>query len=332
MAGSKLKKLAVARAVCLCAIGLIAGCGEKSGSSSPSNAVMKVGVVQIVQHPALDEANKGFVDALNEKGLKDKVELDQQNAQGDQSNLRSIASRFVSGNYNLICAISTPAAQAMANATTNIPIICTAISDFESAKLMKSEKAPDANITGTHDRGPVDKQLALIREITPNIRRLGIIYNSSEINSVVQAEKLKELCAPLGIEVVELTVNSVNDVQQVAEGFLGGKVDAIFVPTDNIIASSIPTLMSVANRENIPVYGAEVGHVKSGVFASESISFYDIGHRAGEMAADILEGKKQIKDLPVEGAGKSKLYINKSEMDKLGIKLPASVLDRAEMI
>ena len=127
-------------------------------------------------------------------------------------------------------------------------------------------------------------------------------------------------------------MNSVNDVQQVAEGFLGGKVDAIFVPTDNIIASSIPTLMAVANKEKIPVYGAEVGHVKSGVLASESISFYDIGHRAGEMAAEILKGNKNVKDFPVEGADKSKLYINKAEMETLGITIPQSVLDRAEMM
>ena len=330
MAGKKWKKILAVGLCGLMAASLIAGCGGSDGGKS--DAKMKVGVVQIVQHPALDESNKGFVDALNEQGLKDKVDIDQQNAQGDQSNLRSIANRFVSGNYNLICAISTPAAQTMANATDKIPIICTAIADFENAKLMKSEKAPDSNITGTHDRGPLDKQVALIHEIQPNAKKVGIIYNSSEINSVIQADRLKKACQPLGIEVVELTVNSVNDVQQVAEGFLGGKVDAIFVPTDNIIASSIPTLMAVANKEKIPVYGAEVGHVKSGVLASESISFYDIGHRAGEMAAEILKGNKKVKDFPVEGADKSKLYINKAEMETLGITIPQSVLDRAEMM
>ena len=331
MVGKNWKKILAVGICGLMAAGVIAGCGNNSGSSGNSGK-MKVGVVQIVQHPALDESNKGFVDALNESGLKDKIEIDQQNAQGDQSNLRSIANRFVSGDYKLIAAISTRAAQAMANATNKIPIICTAIADFENAKLMKSEKQPDSNVTGTHDRGPLDKQVALIKEIQPNIKKLGIIYNSSEINSVIQAQKLKDACKPLGIDVIELTVNSVNDVQQVAEGFLGGKVDAIFVPTDNIIASSIPTLMAVANKEKIPVYGAEQGHVKSGVLASESISFYDIGHRAGEMAAEILKGNKTVKDFPVEGADKSKLYINKNEMDTLGIKIPQSVLDRGEMV
>ena len=331
MVGKNWKKILAVGICGLMAAGVIAGCGNNSGSSGNSGK-MKVGVVQIVQHPALDESNKGFVDALNESGLKDKIEIDQQNAQGDQSNLRSIANRFVSGDYKLIAAISTPAAQAMANATNKIPIICTAIADFENAKLMKSEKQPDSNVTGTHDRGPLDKQVALIKEIQPNIKKLGIIYNSSEINSVIQAQKLKDACKPLGIDVIELTVNSVNDVQQVAEGFLGGKVDAIFVPTDNIIASSIPTLMAVVNKEKIPVYGAEQGHVKSGVLASESISFYDIGHRAGEMAAEILKGNKTVKDFPVEGADKSKLYINKNEMDTLGIKIPQSVLDRAVMV
>ena len=334
MAGSKWKRILAAGLCGLLAAGVFAGCGNSQGGSGngSSGGKMKVGVVQIVQHPALDSANKGFVDALDEAGLKDKVEIDQQNAQGDQSNLKAIANRYVSGNYNLICAISTPAAQAMANATDKIPIICTAISDFENAKLMKSEKAPDSNVTGTNDRGPIDKQVALIKEIQPNVKKIGIIYNSSEINSVVQAKHLKENCQPLGIDVVELTVNSVNDVQQVAEGFLGGKVDAIYVPTDNIIASSIPTLMAVANREKIPVYGAEVGHVKNGVLASESISFYDIGHRAGQMAAEILKGNKTVKDFPVEGADKTKLYINTNEMETLGIKIPQEVLDRAEMI
>ena len=330
---SKRCKLLALGAAAVLSLGLMAGCGSSDqSSSSGSGKTYKIGIVQLVEHNALDAANKGFVDALNESGLKDKIEIDQQNAQGDQSNLRSIANRFVSGDYKLIAAISTPAAQAMANATNKIPIICTAIADFENAKLMKSEKQPDSNVTGTHDRGPLDKQVALIKEIQPNIKKLGIIYNSSEINSVIQAQKLKDACKPLGIDVVELTVNSVNDVQQVAEGFLGGKVDAIFVPTDNIIASSIPTLMAVVNKEKIPVYGAEQGHVKSGVLASESISFYDIGHRAGEMAAEILKGNKTVKDFPVEGADKSKLYINKNEMDTLGIKIPQSVLDRAEMV
>ena len=330
MEGKNWKKVLAAGLCGLMAAGVLAGCGGDKGASSSGK--MKVGVVQIVQHPALDDSNKGFVDALNEAGLKDKVEIDQQNAQGDQSNLKAIANRYVSGNYNLICAISTPAAQAMANATDKIPILCTAISDFENAKLMKSEKEPDSNVTGTNDRGPIDKQVKLIKEIQPNVKKVGVIYNSSEINSMVQAKHLKENCQPLGIDVVELTVNSVNDVQQVAEGFLGAKVDAIYVPTDNIIASSIPTLMAVANKEKIPVYGAEVGHVKNGVLASESISFYDIGHRVGEMAAEILKGNKKVKDFPVEGSGKSKLYINKKEMETLGITIPQDVLNRAELI
>jgi putative ABC transport system substrate-binding protein len=324
MAGKNLKRLIAAGLLGLAAAGLVAGCGTDGTKK-------KVGVVQIVQHPALDEANKGFVDALNERGLADKIEIDQQNAQGDQSNLNSIATRFVSGNYDLVCAISTPAAQAVANATDKIPIVGTAITNYETAKLMKSEAQPDGNVTGTSDRSPIDKQVALIKEIQPNVKTLGVLYNSSEVNSVIQVEKLKEVCEAEGISVKELTVNSINDIQQVAEGFIGN-VDAIYVPTDNVVASSIPTLMSVANRGKIPVYGAEVGHVKNGALASESISFYDIGHQAGEMAADILEGKKKVADLPVESPKKTKLYINKQEMENLGIQIPQDVLNRAEMI
>ena len=331
MEGRNWKKLLAAGVLGIMAAGMIAGCGGSTEGKADGSGKKMVGIVQIVQHPALDESNQGFVDALEKRGLKDKIEIDQQNAQGDQSNLQTIANRFVSGKYALIGAISTPAAQAMANATNEIPIVCTAIADFENAKLMKSEAAPDANVTGTHDRGPLDKQVALIREIQPDVKVIGTIYNSSEINSIIQAERLRKACEPFGIEVRELTVNSINDVQQVAESFIG-EVDAIFVPTDNVVASSIPNLMAVANKGKIPVYGAEAGHVKSGAFASESISFYDIGYRAGEMAADILEGKKTVKELPVEGAAQSKLYINKQEMETLGISVPASVLDRAELI
>ena len=325
MAGKKWK-------ICLAAVlfgagaaGMLAGCG---GAESGK---MKVGVVQIVQHPALDEANKGFVEALAKRGLSDKIEIDQQNAQGDQSNLRTIANRFVSGKYALIGAISTPAAQAMANATADIPIVCTAVTNYETAKLMKSEAAPDGNVTGTSDVNPLEKEVQLIRAVQPGAKSVGIIYNSSEINSVIQAKKLHEICEPLGIAVKERTVNSINDIQQVAESF-AGEVDAIYVPTDNVVASSIPTLMAVANANKIPVYGAEAGHVKNGVLASVSISYYDIGYQAGEMAADILEGKKKVSDIPVESASKSTLYINQEEMKTLGIAIPQSVLDKAVII
>ncbi len=326
MEGKFWKKAAAVALLSAAVVGALAGCGGEKESGK-----MKVGMVQIVQHPALDSANKGFVKALEDRGLSGKIEIDQQNAQGDQSNLRSIANRFVTGKYNLIGAISTPAAQAMANATPEIPIICTAITNYETAKLIKSEAAPDGNVTGTSDRGPTDKEVALIREIQPNVKKIGMIYNSSEINSVIQAEELKKICEPYGITVIERTVNSINDIQQIAEAFIGD-VDAIYVPTDNVVASAIPTLMSVANAAKIPVYGAEVGHVENGVLASESISYYDIGYQAGQMAADILEGKKKVKDFPVETAKKSTLYINKAEAELLGIQLPKSVLDRAKVI
>ena len=205
MAGKNMwKKVLAAGIAGVLAAGVMAGCGGDSAKAGSDGKKM-VGIVQIVQHPALDDSNKGFVDALNKRGLGDKIEIDQQNAQGDQSNLRTIANRFVSGNYVLIGAISTPAAQAMANATKDIPIVCTAIADFENSKLMASEAHPDGNITGTHDRGPLDKQVALIREIQPDIKTLGILYNSSEINSVIQAENLKKACAPYGIEAVSYT-------------------------------------------------------------------------------------------------------------------------------
>ena len=238
----KIRKVALAAVITASLIAL-SGCGEeKSAPADQSKTSTTVGLVQLVEHPALDEANRGIVDAVKARGLN--VEFDQQNAQADQSNLGNIAQRFVTQKYPLIFAIATPAAQVVANATDKTPIVATAVTDFEVAKLVKSNQKPDTNVTGSSDLNPVAAQVKLMLELVPDAKRIGTIYNSSEINSQFQAKILKEEVQKRGLTLVELTVSSVNDVQQTAQSMLD-KVDVIYVPTDNIIASAMPVLTKI---------------------------------------------------------------------------------------
>jgi putative ABC transport system substrate-binding protein len=189
-----------------------------AGSVLAEDDLIKIGILQLVEHPALDAAYQGFVDALTEAGYTDgvNIEIDYQNAQADQSNLMTISERFVKNKVDLILAIATPAAQAVASATTDIPILFTAVTDPVTARLVESNEVPGLNVTGTTDAGPIDKQIALLLEMFPEFKKLGIIYNSSEINSEVQAKQAEELAAELGISVEFGTITSVNDIEQVA--------------------------------------------------------------------------------------------------------------------
>ena len=319
MAGKKWKKILAAGLCGLMAAGLIAGCG--GGDGGKSDAKMKVGVVQIVQHPALDESNKGFVDALNEQGLKDKVDIDQQNAQGDQSNLKSITARFKSNKPDIIFGISTPATQAVANEIKDIPIVGCAITDFETAKLVKSNQKPETNVTGVNDRGPVEKQVDMGKVFLPNAKTMGLLYCSSEVNSEIQANQAKKHAASIGLSVVEKTVSSVNDIQQVAESMVG-QVDFIYVPTDNVLASSIPTLVKVTDPAKIPVLVGADSMARDGALASLSVDFYKSGVQAGHMAAQILDGKIKPEETPVEDPEVYEVIINKKNAEILGIKIP----------
>lgn len=203
------------------AVGLTAGCGSTQKTGEKKN--VKVGVVQLVEHQALDAANKGFVDGLAAGGFKEgqNLTLDRQNAQADQSNLQTIAQRFVSNKVNLVCAIATPAAQTMANATKDIPIVGTAITDYKVAKLVKDNSQPGTNVTGTTDMNPVEAQIDLLVKIMPKARTVGFIYNSSEVNSQLQIDLAKKAAAARGLKTVEATVSSVNDIQQSAQSQIG---------------------------------------------------------------------------------------------------------------
>lgn len=321
-------------AAALAAAALISGgCGgQSSGQSGDASGKIKIGVVQIVQHGSLDEANKGFVDALKERGYgPDKVEIDQENAQGDQSNLKTIVSRFKAEKPKLICAIATPAAQAAANEIKDIPIVGTAITDYTSAKLVQNDERPGGNVTGVSDFASMDAQMDMAGKLIPHAKNVGLIYCSSEVNSEVQANQMKDYCKKHGLSVEERTVNNVNDIQQVAESLVG-KVDYIYVPTDNTLASSIPTLMKITDANKIPVIvGADI-MAKDGALAALSVDYYRLGKQTGELAADILDGKVKPETSPIQHQKDYTIVINKQDADILGIQIPEEIAKKANMV
>lgn len=328
---SKVKALAAGLMLTL-ALGVM-GCGGDKKEAPKKAEKVNVGIVQLVEHAALDAANKGFVEGLASKGYKEgqNIAYDRQNAQADQSNLQNIAHRFVNNKVNLICAIATPAAQTVANVTSDIPIVATAVTDYKAAKLVKDNAKPGTNVTGTTDMNPVEQQLDLLLKIVPNAKSVGTIYCSSEVNSQLQVDILKKAAAAKGVTVKEATVSNVNDIQQAARSLVG-KVQAIYVPTDNVLASAMPTLVSVTEEAKLPVICGEGGMVKAGGVATLGVDYYKLGFQAGEMAADILGGKSKPADMAIQAQKEFKAMVNVKEAEKIGLKVPEDVLKGAELV
>ena len=328
---SKVKALAAGLMLTL-ALGVM-GCGGDKKEAPKKAEKVNVGIVQLVEHAALDAANKGFVEGLASKGYKEgqNIAYDRQNAQADQSNLQNIAHRFVNNKVNLICAIATPAAQTVANVTSDIPIVATAVTDYKTAKLVKDNAKPGTNVTGTTDMNPVEQQLDLLLKLVPNAKSVGTIYCSSEVNSQLQIEILKKAAAAKGVTVKEATVSNVNDIQQAARSLVG-KVQAIYVPTDNVLASAMPTLVSVTEEAKLPVICGEGGMVKGGGVATLGVDYYKLGFQAGEMAADILGGKSKPADMAIQAQKEFKAMVNVKEAEKIGLKVPEDVLKGAELV
>ena len=296
----------------------LTGCGEDKKAEAPKT----IGIVQLVEHDALDAANRGITDALKERGVT--MEIDRQNAQADQSNLRNIAQRFVSHNYPLIFAIATPAAQTVANATSTTPIVATAVTDFAVAKLVKDNNKPGTNVTGSSDMNPIAAQTELLLKLVPNAKTVGTIYNSSEINSQLQIDILRKELEKHGVALAEATISSVNDIQQAAQSLVG-KVDVMYVPTDNVVASSMPTLYRVTQAAKLAVVAGEAGMVKSGATATVAVDYYNLGKIAGNMGADILEGKAKPQDMPIRYQTEFNVVLNETIVKELGLTLPEDV-------
>lgn len=314
-------------------VGGLTGCGKEEAAQQGGKTLIPIGIVQLVEHEALDAANRGIVDALAERGYKEgvNVTIDRQNAQADQSNLQNIAARFVSNDSKILFAIATPAAQTLAAATKTTPIVATAVTNFEVAKLVASNEKPGGNVTGVSDINPVAEQFALLMKFAPDAKAIGTIYNSSEINSTYQIELLKKAASSAGVEVVEASVSSVNDIQQ-AVASLKGKVGGLYLPTDNIIASAVPVLMKSVFEAGIPTVAGEGGMVRAGILASIAVDYYTLGKMTGAMGADILDGKKKPADMPIQSQKAEKVLVNLKTAETMGIQIPEDILKTAETV
>lgn len=292
--------------------------GENSASSSAQSGAKKIGILQYVQHPALDKANEGFLEALKASGIE--VEIEQENAGGEQSAAQTIANKLVNDKKDLILAIATPAAQAAAGATKDIPVVVTAVTDPAASGLVESNEAPGGNVTGSSDLTPVADQIELLTKLLPEAKNVGILYCTAEANSKLQAQMALDALKEKGLTGVEYTVSSSNEIQTVVESMVG-KVDAIYVPTDNVIASGMLTVSMIATGEHkIPIIGAEVAHVENGALATYGLDYFEVGKLAGEQAVEILNGKSPA-DLPIAYLPKErcKLTINDEVAKELGI-------------
>jgi len=301
-------------------------------TTTSSDKMIKIGISQLVEHPALDSAREGFIEALKEAGYEDgkNIKIDFQNAQNDMTNAQTIARKFVDEKVDMILAIATQAAQAAANVTKDIPILITAVTDPVSAGLAESLENPGGNVTGTTDMNPVAEQIKLIKELVPNAKTFGILYNSGEINSKVQVDIAKQAAEELGLNMVEATVTNSNEVSQATQSLVG-RVDAIYVPTDNTIVSSIGAVIKVANDNKIPVIGSERGQVDAGAIATKGIDYKELGKQTGQIAVEIIKGKKP-QDIPIEGAKVVTLIINQKAAESIGLTIPEEILNNADEV
>jgi putative ABC transport system substrate-binding protein len=307
-----------------------AGCGGGSGApaaggdsgAATADAPLKIGVIQVVEHDALSASRQGFIDALADNGYKDgeNITLNIQVGSGDVSNLSTIADQLIAEKSDLILAIATPSAQAVAGKTTDIPILGTAITDYQVAGLVDDVNAPGGNISGTTDMNPVSEQIDLLIKLVPNAKTIGFIYSSNEDNSRVQIDLAKAAVEAKGLKWEEVTIANSNDVQQATTSIVS-KVDALYLPTDNVLASTMPTVSTVANEAQIPIICAEQGMVENGGLATQGINYYDLGYQTGLMAVKVLKGEK-VGSLPIEGATKFEYYLNAATADQIGITIP----------
>lgn len=290
--------------------------------ASASGVKKTIGVIQYVQHVALDSAREGFVQALADNGFVDGegIVLDVQNAQADASNLATISDRFVANNVDLVLAIATPAAQSIAGKTTTIPILGTAITDYVAARLVNSNEVPGTNVSGTTDMNPVADQIKLLKELFPDTKTVGVLYTSSEDNSVLQAKMAKEAIEAEGMVYTEVTVTNSNDVQQATQSIVE-ECDAIYIPTDNVFASSMPVVYEVATAAKKPLIGGEAGMVQAGGLATLGINYYDLGYQTGLMAIRVLNGE-DISKMPIETATKMNYTFNSTYAEAIGYTIP----------
>lgn len=329
-----MKKTRLMAGIAVAAVGALtlAGCsGEESGGDGGAEK-LTIGISQLVQHPALDAATAGFKKAFTDAGYVEgeTVEFTEKNANGEQSTAVTIAQNFATQDLDLVLAVATPAAQAAAQAITEIPVVFTAVTDAESADLVASNEEPGGNVTGTSDAAPIEDQLDMLKQIVPDAEKIGIVYSSGEVNSEVQVKAATAAAEERDMSVTTQTVTTANDIAQAAEAL--GDVDAIYVPTDNTVVSGIASLIQVAEKKQIPVIGAESGTVEGGAIATLGIDYDKLGYQTGEMALKILTEDADPATMPVEMSKEFTYVVNPGAAERMGVTIPEEILDKAETV
>ena len=338
----KMKKFLCAALSSALVITALAGCGgggtdagsaEAGSSANTGGDVYTVGISQFAEHGSLDNCREGFIAGLKEAGLSEddgNLKVLYQNAQTDTGTAGTIADSFVSQKVNLICAIATPSAAAAYNAAmdTDIPVVYTAISDPLQAGLIKEDGTNVGNITGSSDKLPVEEQLKMIRKMMPDAKKIGILYTTSEANSISTIATYKELAPKYDFEIVDTGINTIADVD-LAAADLVSKVDCICNLTDNTVVEALQTVIDKANAQKIPVFGSEIEQVKNGCVASMGIDYFALGKETGLMAAKILKGEATAQDTPYISASAAELYVNTAAAEKIGMTLDDSNVSTA---
>lgn len=330
----KLNKIFIAFAlliVCVLGYGIYSH-NKGEDTNKAQNKEVKVGVLQLLSHPALDQIYKGLEDGLAKEGYKvgDNLKIDLQNAQGDQSNLASMGQKLVSDNNDILVGITTPATLSLSNATKDKPIIMAGITYPVEAGLIKSEDKPGNNITGVSDRTPIKQQLEIMKKVLPKMKKVGILYTASEDNSVKQAQEAEKLAKELGLEVKVSSIANTNDIQQVTES-LASETDAIFVPIDNTIASAMSTVVKVTDAKKIPVFPSADTMVADGGVLGIGVDQYQIGVETAKVVAKVLKGE-DTKNMPIVLANEGVIYLNEAKAKQLGIEIPNEIKEKAKVV
>jgi putative ABC transport system substrate-binding protein len=312
-----------------CAATLTCGLGWLPAASA---ADVTVAVTAIVEHPALDACRDGIKDELAAAGFKDGENLTftYESAQGNPGTAAQIARKLVGENPTVIVPISTPSAQAVVAATSDIPVVFTAVTDPVGAQLVPDMTHPGGNVTGMSDLSPIAKHLELIKEITPDARKIGVPYNPGEANAVTLLELIKSLAPAAGLEIVEAAAPKSSDVLAAAQSLVG-KVDAIYVPTDNTIVSALEAVIKVGTDNQIPIYAGDTDSVPRGAMAALGFNYYDVGRQTGKIVVRVLNGEAPG-DIAVEGVETTELYVNPAAAEKMGVTIPEAVLARAKEV
>ena len=313
---------------------MVTGC---AGSSSDSNGETEkesytIGISQFAEHGSLDNCREGFLAGLEEEGIKegDNLTVEAKNAAADMGTAGQIADGFVSDKVDLICAIATPSAQSAYNAAMDaeIPVIYTAITDPVAAELASGDQMPVGEVTGTSDKLPIEAQLEMIRTMLPDAKKLGIMYTTSEANSVSAIAEYKELVGKYGFELVEKGITATADIPLATDDLLS-QVDCITNLTDNTVVSSLPTILEKANEKKIPVFGSEIEQVKIGCLAAEGIDYIALGKQTGKMAAQVLKGEKKASEMQFETITEPGFYVNNKVAENLGVTVPEELAGEA---